>query len=156
MAWVAVEQAEQVAKVGPLDAELDADVGAGRGADDAQKRQRMGGAPALEEEVAVGLLVGDEAARARADDAGRAIGIGDRKLEARLLHRLIGRGCREPGVAVGVQDELVALEVLQAGLGIEILDLRRDENLEIFEWKALERGDAALARPSSRSTCRRR
>ena len=105
----------------------------------------MGGAPALEEEVAVGLLVGDEAAGARADDAGRAIGVGDWKLEARLLHRLIGGGCREPGVAVGVQDELVALEVLEADLGIEILDLRRNEDLEIFERKALERGDAALA-----------
>ena len=65
-----------------------------------------------------------------------AIGILERHLEARLLDGLVGGRCREPGVAVGVQDDLVALEVLQADLGIEVLDLGRDQDLEVFEWKA--------------------
>ena len=62
-----------------------------------------------------------------------------------MLHRLVGRRGGEPRVAVGVHDELVALEVLQPRLGIEVLDLRGDEDLEILEGKAAERRDAALA-----------
>ena len=122
-----------------LDAELDADVGAGRGADDAQQRQRVGGALALDEQRAIGILEGDETAGTRADDAGRAIGVGHGNGEARLLDRLVGRRGGEPRVAVGVHDELVTLEVLQPRLGIEVLDLRGDEDLEILERKAAER-----------------
>ncbi len=145
MACVAVEQARAGGERRALDAELDADVGGGRRADDAQQRQRVRGALVLDEQVAIGLLEGDEAAGARADDAGRAVGIGERHLEARLLHRLVGGGGGEPRVAVGVHDDLVALEVLQPRLGIEVLDLGGDQDLQILERKAAELGDAALA-----------
>ena len=44
-----------------------------------------------------------------------------------------------------MHDKLVALEVLQLHLGIEILDLRGDKDLEVLERKAAELADAALA-----------
>ena len=122
-----------------LDAVLDADMGRRRGADDAQQRQRMGGALVVDEEIAVGGLQRTQAAGARADDAGRAIGVLERHLEARLLDGLVGRRGREPGVAVGVQDDLVALEVLEPRLGVEVLDLGGDQDLEVVEVEAVER-----------------
>ena len=128
-----------------LHAELDADVGGGGGTDDTQQRQRVGGALILDEQVAIGFLEGDKAAGARADDAGRAVGIDERNLEAGLLDGLVGRCCCEPRVAVGMHDDLVALEMAQPRLVIEILDLRRDQDLEILERETAELGNAALA-----------
>ena len=51
--------------------------------------------------------------------------------KSRLPERLVGGGGREQGVAVGEQDELVALEVAQPGLVVEVRDLRGDADAEI-------------------------
>ena len=128
-----------------LDAVLDADVGRGGGADDAQQRQRMCRPLVVDEQVAIGGLVGGEAAGARADDAGGAIRIGQRPFEAGHLHCLGGGGGGEPRIAVGERDQLVALEALEPRLRIEVLDLGRDEDLEVVERKAADRADAGLA-----------
>ena len=132
----------------PLDPVFDADVGRSRGADDAQQRQRMRGALVADEEIAIGRLHGHQTARARSNDAGRAVGLVEGHLEARLPHGFVGRGRGKPRIAVGIQDDLVALEVLELGLVVEILDLGRDQDLEVFEGKAAELADAELALPA--------
>ena len=99
----------------PLDAELDADMRRRRGADEAQQRQRMGGALLVDEQVAVARF--PWSCRPPAPEPtmqADAIGVLERHLEARLLDGLVGRRRGKPGVAVGVQDDLVALEVLEA------------------------------------------
>ena len=102
MACVAVEQAQQVANVGPLTPNS---MPTWAEADEPMMRSSvsgMRGALVLDEQVAIGFLEGDEAAGARADDAGRAVGIVEGNLEARLLDGLLGGGGGEPGIAVGV------------------------------------------------------
>jgi hypothetical protein len=138
MAWVAVEQALQVAKVGPL-TPYSMPTWA-----DAEQRQRVGRALVVKEEVAIGVFEGGEAAGARADDAGRAIGVLERCRQARLGDRFLGCRGGKPGIAVGVHDDFVALVVLEADLGVEALDLRPDLDLEILERKVLERADAGF------------
>ena len=130
---------------GALDAELDADMRRGRRADEAQQRQRVGCPLLVDEQVAVARFHGLQAAGARADDAGHAVGILERRLQTRLLDGLVRRRRREPGVAVGVQDDLVALEVLQAHFGIEVPDLRPDQDLEVGQVEPVEWADAELA-----------
>ena len=127
-----------------LDAELDAHVRRGRRADEAQQGERVGGLLLVDEQVAVARLHRLQAAGARADDAGHAIAILERRLEARLLDGLVGRRRREPGVPVGVQDDLVALEVLQADLGVEVPDLGADQDLQVGQVEPVERADAEL------------
>src|SRR5262249_18693709 len=61
-----------------------------------------------------------------------------------LLEGLIGGCCGKPGVAVGVQDDLVALKMLQASLGIEVSDLGADQDLEIPHVETIEGGYADL------------
>src|SRR5512139_3813303 len=102
----------------------------------------MRGALVMNEEVAIGGFVGHQTARAGTDNTCRAIWIGDRHFEAGHAHRLVGGDCGEPGVAVGERNDAVALEVLEAGFVIEVLDLRGNEDLQILERKAAERADA--------------
>jgi hypothetical protein len=69
----------------------------------------------------------------------------ERYLKARLLDRLIGGRCRQPGKAVGEQDRLVALPVSEAGRVIEVPDLARDPNFEIVQLYTFDRTDAGSA-----------
>jgi hypothetical protein len=94
----------------------------------------------VDEQVAIGGLVGGEAAGARADDAGGAIRIGQRPFQAGQLLGLAGGGGGEPRVAVGERDQLVALEALEPRLRIEVLDLGRDEDLEVVERRSRRPG----------------
>ena len=128
-----------------LHAEFDANVCASRGTYDAQQRQRVGCALPFDKQRAIGVLKGHETASARANDAGRAVGISDRELKARLLNCLVGRRSGKPRVTVGVYDKLIAFEVLQPRLGIKILDLRCNQNFEIFKREPAKVADAALA-----------
>src|SRR5581483_11940692 len=98
----------------------------------------------VDEEVAVARLHRVEAAGAGADDAGHPVAVLERHLEARLLDGLVGCRRREPRVAVGMQDDLVALEVLEARLGVEVLDLRADQDLQVADVETLEWPDAKL------------
>ena len=43
-----------------------------------------------------------------------------------------------------MQDDLVALEVLEAHLGVEVPDLGRDQDLEVVQVEPVERADAEL------------
>lgn len=83
-------------KRGPLDAVLDTDVRGGRRTDDAQQRQRVGGALVVNEKVAISGLVGRETACAGADDARRPIRVLERHFEPRLPYGLVSRRRREP------------------------------------------------------------
>ena len=114
-----------------LDAPLDADVRGGGRADVAHQRQRVGRRLLELEDVAIGDFQVGDAGLGRADDAGRPICLRQRVGEPRLRERLVGGGRREQGVAVGEQDELVALEVAQPGLVVEVRDLRGDADAEI-------------------------
>src|SRR5262245_2239923 len=98
----------------------------------------------MDEEVAVARRHGLQAASAGADDAGHAVGILERHLQARLLDRFIGGRSGKPGVAVGVQDDLIALKMPEARLGIEVPDLGADQDLEIPHVEAVEGGYAKL------------
>jgi hypothetical protein len=69
----------------------------------------------------------------------------ERYLKARLLDRLIGGRCCQPGKAVGEQDRLIALPVFEACPVIEILDLAGDLSLEIIELHAFNRTDSGSA-----------
>src|SRR5215510_3457099 len=104
----------------------------------------MGGTLFMDEEVALARLHRLQAASAGAHDAGHTVGILERHLQARLLDRLIGGRCGKPRVAVGVQDDLIALKMLEARLGIEVPDLGADQDLEISHVEAVERGYAEL------------
>ena len=148
-----------------LDAEFDADVGGRRRADDAQQRQRMRGALVVNEQIAIGRLEGGQPARARTDDAGRAIWILEGEFQARLADCFIGGSGREPRIAVGERNDAVALEVLEARFVIEILDLGRNQDFQIVEREAAERQRRrscpasccpTFRRPWCRSALRRR
>ncbi len=128
-----------------LDSVLDADVGRRGRADDAKQRQRIGGALIVDEEIAVGVLERHQAAGARTDDAGRAIGVLDGKLEARLSDGLSCRIGGKPRVAIGHGDDAVALVALEANLGLVVFDLRRDQDLKILERKAAQLAYAGFA-----------
>ena len=129
-----------------LDAEFDADVSRGRRTDDAQKRQRMCRALVVNEEVAVGGLECGEATGARTDNACRPIRISERHFEPCHFDRFFGSCRSEPGIAIRKRDDAIAFEMFQALLGIEILDLCSDQNLEIVQRKSGERSDAGLPR----------
>jgi len=73
-----------------LDAELDAHMGRSRGADEAQQRQRVGGALLVDEQVAIAGFHRLQAASARSDDAGHAIAIGEGDFQACLFDGLHG------------------------------------------------------------------
>src|SRR4029079_4106022 len=87
---------------------------------------------------------GLQAAGTRADDAGHAIAVLARRLQPRLLERLVGRCRREPGIPVRVQDDLVALEVLQALLRVEVADLGADQDLQVAQVEPIQGTDAEL------------
>ena len=114
-----------------LDAPLDADVRGGGRADVAHERQRVGRRLLELEDVAIGDFEVGDAGLGRPDDAGRPVCVRERVGEPRLPERLVGGGGREQGVAVGEQDELVALEVAQPALVVEVRDLRGDADAEI-------------------------
>ena len=110
-----------------LDAVVDADMGRRRAADELEQHQGVVAAPVLGEELIVGPLDGVQAAGARADDAGRAIGVGERNLELGLRERLRRGRAGKMRVAVGQQQQ----PVLEPRLGVEILDLAGDLDVEI-------------------------
>ena len=115
----------------PLDAVLDADMRRGGRADEAHERQGVGGNLLELEDMAIGDLEVHDAAEGGADDAGGAIGALEGHLEPGLLHRLIRGGCCKQAVTVGVQDDLVALEVPEAGLLVEALDLGGYQHIQL-------------------------
>src|SRR5262249_17783909 len=88
-----------------------------------------------------GCLPGRRPARPGADAAGPAVAGLEGYPQAGLLDGLVGGGRRKPRVAVDVQDDLVALEVPEAGLVVEIFDLSGDQDLEVFHGEAAERPD---------------
>src|SRR5262245_61837811 len=127
-----------------LDAELDDDMGGGRRDDEGQQGERRGGAVHVYEDIPVAQLNGLHPAGAGADYAGDAVGVLERHLDARLLDGLVGGGRGKPRVAVSVQDDLVAREVLEPRLGVEVPDLGADQDLQVPQIEAVKGGDPEL------------
>ena len=126
-----------------LDGIFDADMGRSRAADGLQQRQRMGRALILLEQHLVGEFERGEAADARADDAGRAIGrvVLERDFELRHGDGFLRRAAGILREFVGEQQGLA----LQPLLRIEVRHFAGDGDVEILGGEALHLADAALA-----------
>ena len=141
MAWAAVEHALTVPKTGPLDAVVDAHMRGGRAADGAQQSERMRRLLLVDENVLVGFFHRGEAARAGADDRGRALAILEGDIETRLLERFARGGARILRIAVGEKKGFG----FALGSRIEIADLAPDPDIQVLQVHALYRPDAAFS-----------
>ena len=98
----------------------------------------MGSTLVFDEQVVIGGFEGNETGPARADNARNPIRVLKGNPQACHIHGFV-RGSRcEPGVAVGVQNDLVAREMLEACLGVKVLDLRGNQDLEVLNVKTLD------------------
>ena len=97
----------------------------------------MRGALISDEKIAISRFVRHEATGPGTYDARGPIGIRERHLQARHADCFIGGSGSEPGVPVGECNDAIALEMFETLLWIEILDLRRNQNFEVVNRKAV-------------------
>ena len=143
MAWLAVAQAEQVAKFGPAQVEIHRDQARGHVRDEHRDHERREPARAALEQDRVLLGDGLQAADAGADEDADFVAVDLVQVQPGILERLPGGINAELGIAVRAPDFLGRGK---GRGGVEVLHLAGDLGVECRGVERGDRVDAALAR----------